>query len=39
MAVATMMRSAGSPWKSGSWRLCFRWSEGNAFEVEITDYH
>jgi proteic killer suppression protein len=21
------------------WRLCFRWSEGNAFEVEITDYH
>lgn len=21
------------------WRLCFRWSEGNAFEVEIVDYH
>ena len=21
------------------WRLCFRWSEGNAFDVEITDYH
>lgn len=21
------------------WRLCFRWSEGNAFEVDITDYH
>jgi len=21
------------------WRLCFRWIEGNATEVEITDYH
>ncbi|MGD0230246.1 MAG: type II toxin-antitoxin system RelE/ParE family toxin [Syntrophorhabdales bacterium] len=21
------------------WRLCFRWDEGNAFEVEIVDYH
>lgn len=21
------------------WRLCFRWDAGNAFEVEITDYH
>jgi len=21
------------------WRLCFRWEEGNAFEVEIVDYH
>jgi proteic killer suppression protein len=21
------------------WRICFRWSEGDAFEVEITDYH
>jgi proteic killer suppression protein len=21
------------------WRVCFRWDEGNAFEVEITDYH
>lgn len=21
------------------WRLCFRWQEGNAFEVEIADYH
>ena len=21
------------------WRLCFRWSEGGAFDVEITDYH
>jgi proteic killer suppression protein len=21
------------------WRMCFRWSEGNADDVEITDYH
>ena len=21
------------------WRICFRWVEGNARDVEITDYH
>jgi len=21
------------------WRICFRWYEGNAYEVEVTDYH
>ena len=21
------------------WRICFRWSQGNADNVEITDYH
>jgi proteic killer suppression protein len=21
------------------WRLCFRWEEGQAFDVEIVDYH
>lgn len=21
------------------WRICFQWIEGNAFEVEIADYH
>ena len=21
------------------WRICFRWSAGNAFDVEIVDYH
>lgn len=21
------------------WRICFRWEQGNAYDVEITDYH
>jgi proteic killer suppression protein len=21
------------------WRICFRWTTGNAFDVEIVDYH
>ena len=21
------------------WRICFRWREGDAYDVEITDYH
>ena len=21
------------------WRICFRWMDNNAFDVEITDYH
>ena len=21
------------------WRICFRWKDGDAFDVEITDYH
>jgi proteic killer suppression protein len=21
------------------WRLCFRWDNGNAHDVEVTDYH
>lgn len=24
---------------NNQWRLCFRWLEGNAFDVEIVDYH
>ncbi|WP_269526445.1 type II toxin-antitoxin system RelE/ParE family toxin [Coraliomargarita parva] len=24
---------------NNQWRLCFRWEDGNAYEVEITDYH
>ena len=21
------------------WRICFRWKDGNAYDVEIVDYH
>jgi toxin HigB-1 len=21
------------------WRICFRWEAGNAYDVEIVDYH
>lgn len=21
------------------WRVCFRWAEGDAYDVEIVDYH
>lgn len=21
------------------WRICFNWTKGNAYDVEITDYH
>ena len=21
------------------WRICFVWSDGNAFQIEIVDYH
>jgi toxin HigB-1 len=21
------------------WRICFRWQDGNAYDVEIVDYH
>ena len=24
---------------NGQWRICFRWAEGEAYDVEITDYH
>ena len=24
---------------SGQWRICFRWSEGDAYDIEIVDYH
>jgi len=24
---------------NNQWRICFRWSEGDAYDVEITDYH
>ena len=26
-------------WISGKWRVCFRFKDGNAYDVEIVDYH
>jgi proteic killer suppression protein len=24
---------------NSQWRICFRWTDGDAFDVEIVDYH
>jgi proteic killer suppression protein len=24
---------------NGQWRICFRWEDGDAYDVEVTDYH
>ena len=24
---------------NGQWRICFKWREGHAYDVEIVDYH
>ena len=24
---------------NNQWRICFRWSKGDSYEVEIADYH
>jgi proteic killer suppression protein len=24
---------------NGQWRICFHWKDGDAYNVEITDYH
>jgi proteic killer suppression protein len=26
-------------WVNDQWRICFRFVDGDAFDVEITDYH
>lgn len=26
-------------WINDQWRICFRFEDGDAFDVEITDYH
>jgi proteic killer suppression protein len=28
-----------SIWINDQWRICFKWKDGNAIEVEITNYH
>jgi proteic killer suppression protein len=32
-------KGQGSIRINGQWRICFRWAEGEASEVEIVDYH
>ena len=27
------------PMSAYKWRVCFRWRDGHAFDVEIVDYH
>ena len=24
---------------NGRWRICFRWYQGDAYDVEVVDYH
>jgi len=24
---------------NGQWRVCFRWHDGDAYDVELVDYH
>ncbi|MCY3777574.1 MAG: type II toxin-antitoxin system RelE/ParE family toxin [Candidatus Aminicenantes bacterium] len=28
-----------SVWINRQWRICFRWETGDAFDVELVDYH
>lgn len=28
-----------SIWINDQWRICFRWERGDAYDVEIADYH
>lgn len=28
-----------SIWINGQWRVCFVWRDGDAYDVEIVDYH
>ncbi len=32
-------RSGYSIRVNDQWRICFRWSEGKAYDVEVVDYH
>ena len=32
-------RGQHSIWINDQWRICFRWKDGDAFDVEIVDYH
>ncbi len=40
--LEALKRDRAGQWSirvNDQWRLCFRFEDGNAFEVEIVDYH
>jgi proteic killer suppression protein len=40
--LETLKGSRKGQWSiriNDQWRICFRWRDGNAFDVEIADYH
>ena len=38
-ALAGKRRGQHSIRINDQWRICFRWSDGKAYDVEIVDYH
>jgi proteic killer suppression protein len=38
-ALAGSRRGQHSIRINDQWRICFRWEDGDAYEVEIVDYH
>jgi len=39
VAAATRLVHLRSPPGKDRWRLCFVWQNGDAYDVEIVDYH
>ncbi len=38
-ALGGTRKGQHSIWINSQWRICFKWLEGNAYDVEIVDYH
>ena len=38
-ALANDRKSQHAIWLNDQYRICFAWREGDAYEVEIVDYH
>jgi hypothetical protein len=35
-----LYRLTFNAWRhSDQWRICFRWKDGDAYDVEVVDYH
>ena len=37
--IVPKIRQAADIRINDQWRICFRWQEGDAYDVEVTDYH